>query len=207
MSRNFIAAFITIIFILSFSSASWAGGESEYGFKVGVGSANLSGDVEEFVGKSDSKAVLSVGLFATGKIFGSFYIQPEILYSQKGAKTDDVFDVEVDLSYIEIPLLVKYRLDNMKSFRPNIFAGPAVNLLIGSKLDSYDAMDETMKFDASLEFGGGVDILTSSGYFLLELRYSMGFISVEDTDWDISEFSNELDVTNRVLMIYAGYSF
>ena len=84
----------------------------EFGIKGGANMSNLySGDVD------DKNAIygFNAGFYAAFPISDNIFIQPEILYTTKGAEleynSDFVSGVgRFRLNYIEVPLLVKFKL-------------------------------------------------------------------------------------------------
>ncbi|WP_304038414.1 outer membrane beta-barrel protein [Mesonia mobilis] len=70
----------------------------EFGVKAGVNLANLNTD-----GDIDGKTSFYLGAVAEFGLSESFALQPELVYSMQGAD-------ELDLSYINIPVLAKYYL-------------------------------------------------------------------------------------------------
>src|SRR5512137_1563595 len=109
--------------------APQAGAAVTYGLKGGVNFANLSvvstaPDVPDF--KNETGMVQ--GIFVNFKL-GPVSIQPEVLYSRRGASWDEYADVDVTvtgrilLDYLELPILVKYGFLS-GPVKPFLFAGP-----------------------------------------------------------------------------------
>lgn len=122
-------------------------------------------------------------------------IQAEINYSQRGWK-ERIEDGSGDtykrtMSYIEIPLLahLAFGKDQGNGARFFINLGPQIAFLIGEKeaqssswhpeqrpngiTEQYGKLADN-KFDYGIVGGGGVEIRTGIGHFLLEGRYYFG---------------------------------
>jgi hypothetical protein len=87
-------------------------------------------------------------------------VEPQVLYSMKGA------NVEIEnvvsgtetyvyrLSYLEIPIWVRYQLESGLNFQ----AGPHIGILLGAEFDGEDAKDGMNSFDFGV--GGGLGYQT-----------------------------------------------
>lgn len=204
--KKIIITVITVM-ILTAVTAGFAEAKEKarYGIKVGINFANLSGDFEEEFWESEARKAPVVGGYAVIKLTDFLFVQPEILLSYKGAKTaDERYTDEISLSYVDIPVFLKASIRAHKSISPNIFCGPAVNLLTASEYQAgkvnVEIEDETMNFDVSAIFGAGVDIASGKGAFIFEGRYTIGFVSIDDR-------REPKDMRNRVFTIMGGYTF
>lgn len=150
---------------------------------VSDGSYNL-GDV-----KSEMWNNFQAGLFA--RVFiKKFYIQPELLYSVQ-KKEYNMIDVAINgnptdintymsVSNVEVPLMIGYKLLDMKIANLRVFAGPKFILKAASSLDYKNiengepiTADNLMKdfkdSQVDLEVGAGIDILM----FALDARLNL----------------------------------
>jgi len=119
------------------------------------------------------------GVFAR---FGlnKLYFQPEFLYNM-GKKTDKIsFHKNVTVSTLDVPLLLGYKLLDLKLVNLRAFAGPKLRFNAGSSLDysnlttggsvTQDQLVKDIKAaQLGLEAGVGVDILM----FTLDARYNL----------------------------------
>jgi hypothetical protein len=127
--KNAIVAFI----ILSvFSRIGYAQSEINFGIKGGLNYSSFSGTT-----KWTSQYAIG-GLIEFQ--FGSISIQPEILYSVKGNKSDEIiyvagkpYDVVFTeaLTYIDIPLLLKIHL-HLPLEKYSLLIGPSLGFLINA---------------------------------------------------------------------------
>ena len=153
---------------------------TEFGVKGGFNMSNL------YQSEADDNNVIygfNAGVYATLPISDFIAIQPEILYTTKGAELDynNAFvdgNAKFKLNYIEVPLLV--RVNITKNF--NVHAGGYASYLVSSKVtgdgdinfDEAVDTDDLNKFDAGIAAGVGVDFNPIS----VGLRYNYGLTTV-----------------------------
>lgn len=176
------------------------------GFKAGLNLANLSGDDVEGL---DSKIGFAGGGFLAIDASEQIRIQPELLYTMKGAKDEEQgIDVKLKLNYLEVPVLVKWMIPTQGTVLPSLFIGPAAAFNMSAKVSGeeggisidIDIKDEVKDIDFGLIFGGGLDFAAGSGNFILDVRYTLGLSSIDDTDYDD-------DVKNGAFSAMIGYAF
>lgn len=151
------------------------------GVKGGLNFASFSGADGTF----DTRTGFTLGGFAKFSLPGTpFAIQPEALYSQKGAVQNGD---EIRIDYIEIPIFVKYALLPGGVAQPNIFAGPyaGIRLLAESEAGTGGLFGGASNIESqteSIDYGGtagiGMDIEVGSSIFTIDARYSHGFREV-----------------------------
>ncbi len=134
-----------------------------------------------------------------GKMFS---VQPEILFSQIGAKmthtadptdpTDENGSLQITGNTVTVPILLKAKFgtsDNLKFF---VNAGPYISYLLSSRAllvsGSTTVFDETAKFTDNkgrigygAMAGGGVELGLGFGKLLIEARYALGLGDNEGT--------------------------
>jgi hypothetical protein len=192
------------------------------GLKAGINFATWRGSDSKFSDPELSVAELSPesrtgiggGVYLKFGIGTALYLQPEVLYTQKGAKysaTVDGTDVKVTmkLDYVEVPVLLKYGFEgaSASSITPNLFAGPAVAFKASSKVKA-EAGSVSAEADASgfksvdfgLCFGGGLDFAVGENTMGLDVRYTLGLSSIDDS-------ATSADVKNGAWMVTASYGF
>jgi len=180
----------------------------KFGVKAGVNFATFGGDIED----ADSRTGFHAGVVAEFKLSENFSIQPELLYSQMGAKFKDSgsfggfsysYEQTSKFDYLSLPILAKYYVLEGLS----IEAGPQVGYLLSAKNevkgDSEDvlASGDVKDGSKSVDFGvaGGLAYDLPIGVFF-QARYYAGLSNVNDNDGD-------LDVKNSALQISVGYKF
>jgi hypothetical protein len=187
--RNLILLGGMILLLCVSASAQQAGvGVTGKGLKLGFDIANISTEYTELNDFLDSRAGFSGGAFLTYAFNRQFAVQPEILYVTKGAAKDlFFFNAHLNLDYLEIPVLLKFDFMPDGKIHPNLFAGPALDVLLASKFhiisETYDIKDYTKGMDFSLVFGGGFDYKRVT----FDIRYSLGLTNIVDAADKINE--------------------
>jgi hypothetical protein len=179
-----------LLFVCVLALTTLSQAQVRFGVKAGINLANVSGDD---VDGNSMKIGFNAGAVAKISVSEAFSIQPEIVYSDQGAKLED--DVKLNLSYINIPILAQY---NTGGFI--IETGPQFGFRMGAKLKgdggSLDLKEQTKGFD--LGWGIGVGYLTQSG-FGVNARYNLGLSNIADDD--------DGDLKNSVIQIGVFYLF
>ena len=188
-------------------TVSFVNAQVNFGIKAGFNSSlNLdnvasvkSGEYDLINVKSELNNGFHLGAF--GRLFfDKVYIQPELLYSMQkkdyeftiqDASSQDI-DVEkyVTFSTVDIPLLIGYKLLDLKAANLRVFAGPKFRLNAGSQvsfknLTNNDPVDvdalkgEFKDSQVGLEAGAGVDILM----FSLDARMNL-INSLHTASWE-----------------------
>ena len=183
---------------------------AKVGLKAGLNLANLYVDD---VKDENFKAGFSGGLFAKLPVARGFSIQPELLYSNKGAKlTYDagIFgegEYRFNLHYIELPVLAVINV--AKNF--NIHAGPYVSYLAGANVtridDDNDVNDITdlkadnfNRIDYGLAGGLGLDFQNLT----IGARYNYGLNEIGESGLSGRATKNS---KNSVINVYLGFAF
>ena len=163
MQTNFLCA-LTLFISASFGMlhAQDNNVNTEFGVKGGFNMSNLYGSGDD-VDDNNILYGFNAGVYATLPISDFVAIQPEILFTTKGAEFEynNAFasgSTKFKLNYIEVPLLV--RVNVTKNF--NIHAGGYASYLVSSKITgdgSFDFdqeidRDDLAKFDAGIAAGG-----------------------------------------------------
>lgn len=176
---------VTVIAALGsfLTQAQTTSSSAEFGVKGGVNFSNL---YTEDVDDNNVLTSFNAGFYAKLPITESVAIQPEFLYSRKGAELvyDNAFaqgTAKFKLNYIEVPVLLKVNI--MKNF--NIHAGPYFAYLIDAQVTNESANanfdfeqnyenDDFNKFDAGLSAGFGFDFDNLG----IGFRYNYGLTTV-----------------------------
>jgi hypothetical protein len=176
----------------------------ELGIRAGLNLASVHGDDVTINNLSpESRVGFSGGLFAGIRVTPSFLIQPEVLYTQKGARYEAAGEEAViKLDYVEVPVLLKGRFGS-GSAKPSVFAGPAVAFKVSGKTEfqgEEEDVEDVKGTDFGIVFGAGLDLAVGSGAFTIDARYTLGLTTFSDSpDPD--------DVKNGVWTFSVGYAF
>jgi len=201
---NILVVMVALMGIMALNvQAQVVKGISGKGIKVGLNMANVTGDDADIAGM-DKKSLLgfAVGGFLTYNLMEIVAIQPEVLYTMKGAKYEDAGGTEnFKLAYIEIPVLAKLMLATQSNIKPNFFAGPALGILLSAKAGDTDVKDQTKSTDFGFILGAGLNFnMASGGAITLDARYNMGLTNINDS-------SDDAKSKNSVLSFLVGYGF
>jgi hypothetical protein len=165
-----------------------------FGVKAGANYSTFSADDTEGI---ESKIGLHAGAFANFGLSDMISIQPEVLYSQKGAQFEENSDVKYKLNYIDIPVMVKVNADGLF-----FEAGPQLGILAGAKLTDGDTDVDIKEAHQTIDFGYAVGL----GYQLesgpmIGLRYNGGITNV------FKDASDDEKARNSAFQLYLGYTF
>ncbi len=207
--------FTLILFAISLSVAT-AQQRFSAGPRVG---ANLS----RFVGDADGytyRPGLTAGVFLMYSSLNHFGISVDALYSQMGAKysaVENIFgsqrpvEFKQRVSYLEVPVALRYFLTTSGNFRPNLFFGPSVGFLLkgerspqqvaGVQLPALTNTDAFRKVDLGLMAGFQLNFpgLGARQRFLIDGRYRYGLSDIT--------IDNNADVHNSTFTLTLGYGF
>jgi hypothetical protein len=183
----------------------------KFGIKGGV---NLTNMYVKDVSDENMKVGFNAGFFAKLPVTRGFSIQPELLYTSKGAKeTYNNFiegrgEYRFNLNYIELPVLAVFNV--AKNF--NLHVGPYISYLAEANikdLKDNGTMDEITDLDADnfnrIDYGvaGGLGIDISN--FTVGARYNYGFREIGKS----GSLSGQLtkDSKNSAISLYIGLGF
>lgn len=158
----------------------------QFGLKAGVNMAKPTGaDAQDPLSTLKNKVGFQGGLFLAfnfGRVVG---LQCEVLYTMKGATyvaLDDSYTDKLYADYIEVPLLLKFRIPT-PVVQPFIFAGPSIGFKLQEKLESNGEQvplgENLLKNnDYGAIFGAGLNLGRN---FMIDVRYSLGLQKVIST--------------------------
>lgn len=140
--------------------------ENGFGIRAGFNLSHAGGDFKDYLkdwesGDPKSKAGFNIGVIYDWGLTEHFYIQPGLYYTMKGAKAKDSDSEEdysweskmnINLSYLELPVLASYRMNLTDNIKWQINAGPYFAVGVGGKFkfeskESEDGESFTEKYD------------------------------------------------------------
>ena len=164
-----------------------------FGLKGGANIANVNGDFVDALGDWKNTVGFCGGIFLEFNFGRVLTLQPEVLYTMKGAGAGDG---KLTFDYIEIPVLLKLRIPT-GSVHPFVFAGPAFGFTLKAALEGVELMDFP-KSDYSAIMGGGLQLGRS---FHVDVRYTLGLQKLEIPDYEL------IDLKNGVISATIGLAF
>lgn len=144
----------------------------------------------------------SIGAYVIIGLSDVISLQPEVLYSRKGAdveaeasgQTRTVGSIELD--YLEIPLLVNINLGFAPIVSPRILAGitPAFYLsgtTNGIEGDTRDIEDGVITdLDVGITGGAGIGFDAGDLHLTFDIRYTLGLTNINDNSGDDANVKN-----------------
>jgi len=178
-----------------------------YGIIGGVDFANFRGDA---FNKTDSRTFGNVGLFVTYKAHENFLIQPEVLYTVRGAENKvnvegTFYKDKYRMSYIQVPVYAKGLVKMGENSSIYAKAGPSIAFKIDDGFDSNDpALNDANDLKAAgyktndtvfeTNFGLGFHF----GNIMLGGTYNLGLTDViKDRDVQNDSFTIHLGIAVR----------
>lgn len=183
----------------------------DLGVKAGINSSKITTDnfsvsnytYSDF--KSDAKSGYNLGAFA--RIGGKkIYLQPELLYCVKNSEsTSGTTTQTVKLKTIQIPVLLGFKLIDLKLASIRAFTGPAMSFVMsGSSVESNLPNIDPKNFKNNIwdwQLGAGVDV----GPLTFDVRYGWGLTKVSDGNSNV----NSIGFVNKgnTLTFSLGFKF
>ena len=193
-------ALALVILVASTTSAQ----TFQFGVKGGVNFATLS--VEDGESAFDSRIGAVIGGFVTWHAFRWLELQPEILFTSKGAKVEESgISSNLIVDYLEVPILARYSRPLSDNWRFFVAGGPTLGVRLRARTttefsggtEEIDIDDDVEEMDFGVAVGGGVEV----GRWILDGRYTFG---LSDLDADTSDAAT---FRNRVISVTAGFRF
>ena len=155
------------------------------GIKAGANFANPN--VKDISVKTATSFL--VGGYLNLNLTDKFGITPEVLYSAYGSEWDNA---KVDLDYISIPVMLRYKPIQLLS----IEAGPQFGFLTKAHVENVgDVKDQLKNNDFGLAVGAGIHLPLG---FNVGARYVWGFTNIMDV--------GTMEAKNRTLQLYVGWT-
>ncbi|MCS4302582.1 MULTISPECIES: porin family protein [Chryseobacterium] len=194
---------------LAFAQQTTSSNPVTFGVKGGMNVSSLSKD--SGLDDQKSKIGFNAGVFANIPVATSFSIQPEVLYSQYGNKSDYTlggtkYSASTKLDYITVPVMFQYNA------LPNLYleAGPEFGFMVSAKnkfknestgqsstTDNYK--DNLSTFNFGIGLGAGYYFTPNLG---ITARYVAGL-----TDIAKDRPSGSDAVRNNVFQVGLAYKF
>lgn len=173
--------------------------ECGFGVKAGLNAYGLGGESN----LTSTKLAYHGGGYADIKLNESFSLKPEVLYSVQGVGMKEDSLSEYTLTYINVPVQLKFKLVDGFSF----VTGPQFGLLIGKNIpkeeedllfggDGVESQDISVVYGFEYEFDFGLNA---------GVRYQLGLSPVKKREEDIEK--SKQGFVNRGLQFSVGYSF
>lgn len=195
MKKIFISALL--LFILNCSHS-----QVRFGLKVGGNLANIDG-----FDKTKMRLGVNAGPVLQVNIAKSFFIQPELLYSVKGSRSDSTQNsgsTTLNLNYINLPVLFGYKAT------PNftIKLGPEIGHLLSAESETDGNTMDLSHIYQDFDLGADLALAYTFKKIALDLRYNYGLKDLLHgirTDQNGNIIGEEDFGSNRVLQFSLCY--
>jgi opacity protein-like surface antigen len=217
MNRRYLAALSLCMLAVVTAAPTHAQGmtapKPTFGVLAGLDLATLGGSDFSGVG---SRTGLTLGGYVTFHLDRRFGLEPELLFTQRGASEESDGDrVTIKMDYIDVPVLVRWDVPTTGQLRPFFLAGPTLSFQVScngeesqggaSVSASCDDINQAnpgslskKSVDIGATLGGGVTFPAGRKTNLsLGIRYTHGLLATFDGS----------DAKNRTWQFLAGLSF
>ena len=201
------------IFLLSAIFILLAGvsfGQFSYGIKIGYNASKLHTTLDSI--KSSFNSGFHFGAFV--RVGKKVYLQPEIYYTLQGgvfqnnvSNTYNNWKQNVTIGTMDIPVLVGFKMIDVKVVNWRIMAGPMASFLVNSKITDVNSVTGPItKSDINsanwyVQVGTGVDVL----FMTLDVRYQIGLNQMIKTAQKITGKEYNLNATNNMWVVSLGF--
>lgn len=200
--------FILLIAILFFS-AGVTFGQFSFGLKIGYNASKLHTGLDSI--KSSFNSGFHFGAFFR---FGKkVYIQPEAYYTLQGGifennvtNTYNNWKQKVTVGTLDIPVLVGFKVINLKVINWRVMAGPMVSFVVNSKIKDVSLVGPIQNSDISklnwyVQAGTGFDVL----FLTLDIRYQIGLNQMIKSAQGATGQPYNLNATNNMWVVSLGF--
>ena len=177
-----------LLSILTFVTISFATeAQTRFGVKAGGNLANMTSPSK--VGTSDPSSILAFHVGGTMELdlSESVFLQPSLLYSQKGytqsfaISNTSTGDATARFNNIELPVNVMYRVSDFLTvgggpYAAYILSGKAKIAAAGQSYDQDINMTDVNRLDAGLNLNVGYEVIPS---LVINLNYSYGLTNID----------------------------
>lgn len=139
--------------------------------------------------------------------FNQFKLYYQTTTTAPGAAEPIAIEELLDPTYVELPILLKYKSVRRKNARMYVLAGVNPSLRASGSKDEKDDSERLLikKFNFALEFGAGFDLFQPLFKFSPELRYSYGLTNVLDTSKPNDFSAGIKDLSIHTLTFYITF--
>jgi len=187
--RNLRIAGVLLLLSLTISSTVMAQGRT-LGARLGASVATLDTDAASVLDE-ENRTGLVAGVFYNRSL-GLLGYQVEVLYTSRGADFGD--DGSLDLTYIQIPALLKLNLP-VGMLQPGVFAGVAAALKVDCQVGESENCDDIEGIEVNdVDFNGVVGADLKYGLVGVSLwldgRYYLGLSDIGDFEDVVGDLKN-----------------
>ena len=165
-----------------------------FGLRAGVNFQNLNGEIGNADLDLKLKTGFHIGVNAEIPVAADFYLQPGLLFSTKGAKSDDG-DTKFNISYIEVPVNFLYK-PALGPGKLLLGFGPYLGIAVGGKIKD-DPKDIDIEFKNDLDTKDASDFAAGNKWFQKRLDFGGNFLAGYELSSKISvQLNAQLGMSN-----------
>lgn len=169
------------------------GAEQYYGLRLGLNISSVSND--DIEADLDARTGLSVGGVYGLQLTDTtpLWLEAGLFYSEKGGKTNaSGYKLSTRLSYLQVPITVKYSFDVYDDLYIQPFLGGYLAYGIGGKTKDYGIRQSYSSFNDINRFDGGLRLGCGAEYQMLyaELGFDIGLANISKDDFSTSRTCN-----------------
>ena len=174
--KRFLFAASAVLLIAGTVNAQHSAQKFAIGVKGGLNVYNVNYDNNQ---DSKSRIGFHAGLLGHLHLAPQLSLQPEIVYSQQGTKSETSnIETKLNLDYVNVPVMFQYMFDN--GFR--LQAGPQISFLTRAKAKignaELDVKDDLKSTDFGI--GAGIGYVDPSSGFGVDARYNLGLSNINE---------------------------
>jgi hypothetical protein len=185
--------------------------------RVGVDAATLGGDIDQLF-EPELRLGFTGGLHVTLPLSPVFGLESGVDWRMKGARSEIeetltngnviTYELDMDLRYVEVPLLVTVLPMPASPVRPVIALGAAFGFPVSGEarfsdltsIPDQDLKDDMQAVDIGVQVGGGLLFPMGTRSGRVDLRYTHGVS-------DLYDIENNLESMNRAFSLTIGMTF
>jgi len=193
--------FLAALIILSFSSVAIGQDNStpdkgynshgSFGIRGGVTISKQQFDEGNLSEDPKTKFGADVGLiFSLPLGNGTFMLQPELHWMQKGSKISDINGAEVTstLNYLELPVLL--RLNFGGSTKLFVLGGVSAGYLLGGSFKGGSVDEDVKEVFNDLDYAGHLGVGIGLGPIEIDVRYMAGLSDISSSEFNLGKTKN-----------------
>lgn len=193
---------VIIALVLVLGSSFLYAENSHAGVSIGGNLAFLSADgfYDSLFADRSPRMGLSVGFYGDYEFYSMknkllLSMQPGILYTMKGFRMDNL---NVNLDYLEIPVLIKASVPLASPANLYLLMGPSlgINVVRESEIGTFTSSSDDKRTDFGIVIGAGVDFEAN---IAVDIRANFGLVNIIDSDSRNQNHSVALMVSYAIL--------
>jgi len=183
---------------------------------LNIANAELTTSDSSVTFSPESRKAAAIGAYVGGDFVPAVGLVVEALYSQKGTRVTFTSSQEpgfkantdVDVDYIEIPLLIRGNLGGSHGTRVHLYAGPSFAWKVhdsSTSTETFNGVTTSTSDDTNIRaFDSGIvgGVALNVHHFLIDGRYNWGLTNINRNTGN-----GEPEVKTRTFSMMFGYEF